>query len=78
MNEKEKVALSSFGIALLLAGCFCIKHAVSLVLFALDMTSSLGFREVLGYLVVTGVMVCLSALTAPLVLFIGINLTSES
>lgn len=78
MNEKEKLALSFFGILLLLAGFFCAKDAVSLILFAWDMTSSLGFREVLGYWVVTSVVVCLSTLIVPLVLLIGIDMTIGS
>lgn len=77
MNEKEKLALSAFGIAMLLVGLFYAKHTVSLILFACDMTTEFGFRDVLGYLVATGVVSSLSVLAVPVFLLMGVAVTVE-
>lgn len=76
MNEKETLALSAFGIAMLLAGLFFAKHTFSLILFACDMTTEFGFGDVLGYLVATGVASSFSVFAVPVFILMGVAVTA--
>ncbi|HCT5749967.1 MULTISPECIES: hypothetical protein [Pseudomonas] len=75
MDDKVKLALSALGL-MMLYGSFSWGNAtVTLFMHAWDMTVALGFREVFGYLVATGVVGILSVLTIPMFFVFSLAMT---
>lgn len=77
MDEKAKLALSALGMMMLCGAISWGNTTITLFMHAWDMTVALGFREVFGYLVATGVVGILSVLMIPMLFVFSLAMTIE-
>ncbi len=71
MSNKAELAVSVTGVAMLAGAVSYADSTFSLVMYAWQMTGTYGVREILGYLIVTGVLSGLSVLAIPLLFVTG-------
>lgn len=71
MSNKAYFAVSVTGVAMLAGAISYADSTISLVMFALKMIGTYGVREILGYLVVTGIISGFSILAIPLLFVTG-------
>lgn len=71
VDERGKLALSALGLMMLFGSISCASSTVTLILHTWGMAVEFGVREVLGYIVATGIVGILSLVAVPVLFSIG-------